>query len=350
MIYFNCDYTEGCHPKILEALASTNLEQTVGYGEDEYCERARELIRRACESPNAGIHFLVGGTQANFTVIRAALRPHQGVISPETGHINVHETGAVEATGHKVLSVPCGKEGKLSAAQVEALCAEHYAETTPYGHTVQPKMVYISYPTENGALYTRAELEALRRACDAYGLYLFADGARMGYGLTANGADVTLADLARLCDVFYIGGTTCGALFGEAVVISNPELNRDFRYAIKQNGGMLAKGRLLGLQFIALFENGLYQEICEKANKQAYRIAAACREAGFAEYAPSPTNQQFFIFPDEILGKLQKKYCFSFWEKTDETHTAVRICTSWATKDENVDALIRDIQTLGGNA
>lgn len=272
MIYFNCDYTEGCHPSILEAMAASNFEQTVGYGEDDYCEQARGSIRRACGAPNAGVHFLVGGTQANFTVIRSALRPHQGVISPATGHINVHETGAVEATGHKVLAVPCGKEGKISAAQVEALC-----------------------------------------------------------------------------DVFYIGGTKCGALFGEAVVISNPELNRDFRYAIKQNGGMLAKGRLLGLQFKALFENGLYQEICRKANEQAYKIAAACREAGFGEYAPSPTNQQFFIFPDEILGKLQKKYCFSFWEKVDETHSAVRICTSWATKDENVTALIGDIRALGAN-
>lgn len=346
MIYFNCDYTEGCHPRILEAMSQTNLEQTVGYGEDPHCERARELIRSACSAPEADVHFLVGGTQANFTVIRAALRPHQGVVSPVTGHINVHETGAVEATGHKVLPVPCGPEGKLSASQVEALCREHYAETTPYGHTVQPKMVYISHPTENGALYTKAELEELHRVCQEYGLFLFCDGARMGYGLTAQGTDVTLSDLARLCSVFYLGGTKCGALFGEAVVITDPALKPDFRYAIKQNGGMLAKGRLLGIQFEELFSDGLYFEICRKANEQARRIAAACREAGFPEYVPSPTNQQFFIFPDEVLGKLQEKYCFSFWEKTDEAHTAVRVCTSWATREESVDALIADLRAL----
>ncbi len=346
MIYFNCDYTEGCHPKILEAMNASNLEQTAGYGEDGHCERARALIREACAAPEADVHFLVGGTQTNFTVIRAALRPHQGVISPVTGHINVHETGAVEATGHKVLPVPCGPEGKLSAAQAEALCAEHYAETTPYGHTVQPKMIYISHPTENGALYTRDELEALRGVCGKYGLFLFCDGARMGYGLAARGTDVTLSDMARLCDVFYIGGTKCGALFGEAVVITNPELKPDFRYAIKQNGGMLAKGRLLGIQFETLFTGGLYTEICRRADEQAYRIAEACRQAGFPEYAPSPTNQQFFIFPDEILGKIQEKYAFSFWDKPDESHTAVRICTSWATRDEAVDGLIRDVQAL----
>ncbi len=343
MICFNCDYTEGCHPKILAAMTTANLEQTVGYGEDHYCQHARELIREACEAPEADVHFLVGGTQANFTVIRAALRPHQGVISPVTGHINVHETGAVEATGHKVLPVPCGAEGKLNAAQVEALCAEHWAETTPYGHTVQPKMVYISHPTENGALYTKAELEALRAVCDRYHLYLFCDGARMGYGLASPAADVTLADLARLCDVFYIGGTKCGALLGEAVVITCPELKPDFRYAIKQNGGMLAKGRLLGLQFKTLFTDGLYTEICKKANEQAFRIAEACRRAGFPEYVSSPTNQQFFVFPDEVLGKLQEKYLFSFWEKRDGSHSAVRICTSWATTEENVEQLIWDI-------
>ncbi len=345
MIYFNCDYTEGCHPNILAAMTASNPEQTVGYGEDEHCEHARALIRQACGVGNdAGVHFLVGGTQANFTVIRAALRPHQGVISPATGHINVHETGAVEATGHKVLSVPCGRDGKLSAAQVDAVCAEHYAETTPYGHTVQPKMVYISHPTESGALYTKAELEELFFICSKYQLYLFCDGARMGYGLTADGTDVTLPVLAKLCDAFYIGGTKCGALFGEAVVITNHTLNQDFRYAIKQNGGMLAKGRLLGLQFEELFTNGLYEKICRRANEQAYRIAGACKAAGFPEYVPSPTNQQFIVFPNSVLKKLQEKYTFSFWEKVDESHTAVRVCTSWATKDENVDALIEDLK------
>lgn len=346
MLYFNCDYTEGAHPRVLEKMLETNLEQTVGYGEDPYCEAARELIRRECQRQDVDVQFLVGGTQTNFTVIRAALRPYQGVLSPATGHINGHETGAVEATGHKVLALPCGAEGKLSAGQVAEVCAEHFAGSMPPEHMVQPKMVYLSHPTENGALYTKAELMAIRQVCDEYGLYLFVDGARMGYGLAARGTDVALTDLAQLCDVFYIGGTKCGALFGEAVVIPNRELNRDFRYAIKQNGGMLAKGRLLGLQFLTLFTDGLYTEICKKADEQAYRIAAACEEAGIETYAPSPTNQQFFIFPDGLLKKLEEKYVFSFWEKVDEGRTAVRICTSWATRDEAVEELIADLKSL----
>lgn len=344
MLFFNCDYTEGAHPRILERMLQTNLEQTAGYGEDEHCERARALIKEKCGDQALGVHFLVGGTQANFTVIRHALRPHQGVVSPMTGHIHVHETGAVEATGHKVLAVPCSQEGKLSAAQVEAVCQEHYAETTPYGHTVQPKMVYLSHPTETGALYTKEELSALRAVCDAYGLYLFCDGARMGYGLTAKGTDVTLADLSSFCDVFTIGGTKCGALFGEAVVVRNSALDQDFRYAIKQNGGMLAKGRLLGIQFETLFEDGLYEEICGRANRLAYRLSDAFLAAGYREYTPSPTNQQFFILPDRLLEALSRKYSFSFWEKVDETSTAVRVCTSWATAEQAVDALIEDVK------
>ena len=347
MLYFNSDYTEGAHPKILEQLQETNFCQTVGYGEDEYCEKARGLIREACGAPEAGVHFLVGGTQANFTVIRAALRPHQGVISPVTGHIHVHETGAVEATGHKVLALPCGAEGKLSAGQVAEVCAEHFAGSMPPEHMVQPKMVYLSHPTENGALYTKAELAAIRQVCDEYGLYLFVDGARMGYGLAARGTDVALTDLAQLCDVFYIGGTKCGALLGEAVVIANPDLQRDFRYSIKQNGGMLAKGRLLGLQFLALFEDDLYYDICRAANEQAYRIAAACKEAGFPFFAASPTNQQFPIFPNRLLAKLREKYAVSIWAKVDEEHTAIRLCTSWATREEAVDQLLGDIRALG---
>lgn len=346
MIYFNCDYNEGGHPAILESLLKTNLEQTPGYGEDVHCEHARELIRKACRADSAGVHFLVGGTQVNFTVIRSALRAHQGVISPVTGHINVHETGAVEATGHKVLTVPCGPEGKLCAEQVDNLCAEHYDEAVPTEHMVQPKMVYISQPTENGALYGKSELTALRNVCDKWGLYLFADGARMGYGLTSQAADFTLADMAELCDVFTVGGTKCGALFGEAAVITNPELDKDFRYAIKQNGGMLAKGRLLGIQFETLFTDDLYLKICEKANVQAEKITAACLAAGIPEYTPSPTNQRFFTFPDEVLKKLEDRYFFSFWEKPDNAHTVVRICTSWATTEENVEELIRAIKEV----
>ena len=343
MIYFNCDYNEGGHPAILESLVKTNLEQTPGYGEDLHCEHARELIRKACHAESAAVHFLVGGTQVNLTVIRASLRPHQGVISPMTGHINVHETGAIEATGHRILAVPSGSEGKLTADQVDELCIEHFEGPMPREHMVQPKMVYISQPTENGALYSREELISLRKVCDKWGVFLFADGARLGYGLTSKAADFTLADMAEFCDAFVIGGTKCGAMFGEAAVISNSELQRDFRYAMKQNGAMLAKGRLLGIQFETLFTDDLYLKICEKANVLAEKITAACREAGFPEYAPSPTNQRFFIFPNEALSKLEEKYTFTVWEKTDAAHTAVRICTSWATTEENAEALIQDI-------
>ena len=346
MLYFNCDYTEGAHPRVLEKMLETNLEQTVGYGEDPYCEAARELIRRECQRQDVDVQFLVGGTQTNFTVIRAALRPYQGVLSPATGHINGHETGAVEATGHKVLALPTGTEGKITAAQVEEAVRAHWADEARE-HLVQPKMVYISHPTENGALYTLAELEALSETCKELGLYLFLDGARLGYGLTARGSDVSLGDLARLCDVFTIGGTKCGALLGEAVVIANPDLQRDFRYSIKQNGGMLAKGRLLGLQFLALFEDDLYYDICRAANEQAYRIAAACKEAGFPFFTASPTNQQFPIFPNRLLAKLREKYAVSIWAKVDEEHTAIRLCTSWATREEAVDQLLGDIRALG---
>ena len=348
MFYFNCDYTEGAHPHILERMMETNLEQTVGYGEDAYCEQARALIRQECEREDVDVHFLVGGTQANFTVIRSALRPHQGVISAMTGHINAHETGAVEATGHKVLALPCGPEGKLTAAQIEETVKAHWEDET-HEHQVQPKMVYISHPTENGALYTLPELEAISRACKANGLYLFLDGARLGYALTARGGDVSMSDLARLCDVFYIGGTKCGALFGEAVVIANPELKPDFRYSIKQNGGMLAKGRLLGIQFLTLFEDGLYYDICRAANELAYRIAEACKTAGFRFFAESSTNQQFPIFPNSLLKELGKDFTYSTWAKVDQDHSAIRLCTSWATREEAAKQLIQTIQKLGEN-
>ena len=344
MYCFNNDYSEGAHPRILEAIKNASSDQHTGYSLDSHTEHAKALIKQAVHREDVDIHMLVGGTQTNMLVISAALRPHQAVIAAETGHINVHETGAVEATGHKVLSVPCTVEGKLTAAQVDRLCTEHYSESVPTEHMVQPKMVYISQPTENGALYSREELAALHDACKKWDLYLFADGARMGYGLTSARAEYTLEDMAKFCDVFTIGGTKCGALFGEAAVLTNPELDRDFRYAIKQNGAMLAKGRLLGLQFEALFTDGTYFEICKRANLLAEKITAACREAGFPEYAPSPTNQRFFIFPDDVLKRLEENYVFSFWEKTDEVHTAVRICTSWATRPENVDELIGEIR------
>lgn len=345
MIYFNCDYTEGCHPKILERLCETNLMQTIGYGEDEICDAARAKIRAACGRDDIDVHFLVGGTQANATVIASILRPYQGALSAETGHINVHETGAVEATGHKVLALPATPDGKIGAAQVEAAYTAHVNDAS-FEHMVQPKLVYISLPTENGGLYSKAELTALHDVCARCGLYLFIDGARLGYGLTSPENDVTLRDLCDLSDVFYIGGTKVGALFGEAVVITNPEIKPDFRYHIKQRGGMLAKGRLLGIQFDVLFTDNLYFEISKKAVAQAKRIAAACREAGCTFFADSPTNQQFPIFPDAALEKLKEKYVYSYWARVDETHSAIRFCTSWATKDENVEALCRDILAI----
>lgn len=342
MIYFNCDYNEGAHEKVLERLSKTNMEQTAGYGEDEYCGQARKLICRLCKDDSLMVQFLVGGTQANMTVISAALRPHQGVLSADTGHINVHETGAVESTGHKVLSLP-SVDGKITAKQVEDAYRSHVEEDS-FEHMVQPKMVYISNPTELGTIYSKAELEALSQVCRKNGLYLFMDGARLGYGLTSKENDLDLEQIAKLCDVFYIGGTKVGALFGEAVVISNPALKEDFRYMIKQKGGMLAKGRLLGVQFLALLEDGLYFEISRHANELAEEIRGACKKAGYPFLVENPTNQIFVILPDEKLAKLGENYSFCYQERVDETHSAVRICTSWATNRESVEKLIKDIE------
>jgi len=344
MIYFNNDYSEGCHEKVLEALVKSNLDQTPGYGEDAYCASAAEKIRRLCGRDDLSVHFLVGGTQANLTVIAAALRPHQGALGAASAHINVHETGAVEATGHKVLWAPSA-DGKITAAQVAQIVDDHWSDSS-FEHTVQPKLVYISNPTELGTLYTLAELEALSGVCREKGLYLFLDGARLGYGLAAKGNDVTMADLARLCDVFYIGGTKVGALFGEAVVFSNQELARDFRYLIKQRGAMLAKGRLLGVQFEALMEDGLYFKIAEKADILADRIRDSLRKAGYPFAVEGITNQIFPILPDKVLRELEKKYVFCPNGRVDDTHSSIRICTSWATTQESVDQLCADIEKV----
>ena len=344
MIYFNNDYAEGCHEKVLQALNETNLVQTPGYGEDDYYRRAAEKIRALCAAPEAAVHFLVGGTQANLTVIDAALRPHQGALCAVSGHINVHETGAVEATGHKVLTVP-SDDGKITAAQVAAVVEAHRADAS-FEHTVQPKLVYISNPTELGTLYTLAELEELSKVCHGLGLYLFLDGARLGYGLAAKGNDVTMPDLARLCDVFYIGGTKVGALFGEAVVIPNPVLAEDFRYLIKQHGGMLAKGRLLGVQFDALMSDGLYFEIAARADALADRLRDTMAELGVPFLVPGVTNQLFPILPDSVLDTLSEQYVFCEQQRVDETHRAVRFCTSWATREAHVEALCRDLRRL----
>lgn len=337
MIYFNNDYSEGCHSRVLEKLVATNMEQTPGYGVDVHCQEAADHIRRICENESLGVHFLVGGTQTNMTVIAAALRPHQGVISAESGHIHVHETGAVEATGHKVLSLP-SKDGKITAQQVRNCVVSHYADGSAE-HIVQPKMVYISNPTELGTIYTKAELTAISEVCREQNLYLFMDGARLGYGLTAQGNDLTMADIARLCDVFYIGGTKVGALFGEAVVFSNTALSQDFRYLIKQRGAMLAKGRLLGIQFSALFEDGLYFEISRKANAMADQIRETLDSLGYTYLVPGVTNQIFPILPDTLLDKLQAEFSFTEQERVDAHNRAIRFCTSWATTEENVNAL-----------
>lgn len=341
MIQFQCDYSEGAHPRILERMTQTNFEQTVGYGEDHYCAMARVLVQKACGRPDADVHFLVGGTQANATVISSVLRPHQGVLCVRSGHINVHETGAIEHSGHKVLALE-GTNGLLSAESVRKAMEDHLAEDGPE-HTVQPGMVYISFSTEVGTVYTLSQLQELSAVCREYGLPLFIDGARMGYGLASEGCDVTLNDIARLADVFYIGGTKQGALFGEAVVIVNESLKKDFRYFIKQNGGMLAKGRLLGIQFMTLFEDGLYFELSEHAVAQAMRIRDAFASKGYRFLVDSPTNQQFPILPDSEMERLSADFKFSVWQKIDESHTAVRFCTSWATEAEAVDALLAAI-------
>ena len=342
MFQFQCDYSEGAHQRILERMLETNLEQTVGYGEDHYCTQAREAVKKAVGRDDVDVHFLVGGTQANATVISSILRPHQGVLCATTGHINVHETGAIEHGGHKVLAMPA-ENGLLSAESIREAMEEHLAEDGPE-HTVQPGMVYISFSSEVGTIYSLKQLQEISTACKEYGLPLFIDGARMGYGLASEGCDVTIQDIAALADVFYLGGTKQGALFGEAVVIVNDHLKKDFRYFIKQNGGMLAKGRLLGIQFLTLFEDGLYFELSRHAVSQAMRIRDAFRAAGYAFLVDSPSNQQFPILDNQTLEKLSENFRFSVWKKIDGTHTAVRFCTSWATRPEAVDALIEAIQ------
>ena len=344
MIYFNSDYLEGAHPSIMKRLAETNMAQSVGYSEDEYCAAAREKIKAACEAPDADVHFLVGGTQTNTTVIASILRPYQGVIAPTTGHINCHETGAIESTGHKVLALPTDN-GKITAQQIEEYYLWHH--TSPdFEHIVMPGMVYISYPTEGGTIYSKAELTAIYETCQRCGLPLYIDGARMGYGLMSDDCDLTLPELARLCDVFYIGGTKVGALFGEAVVVMNPALKKDFRFFMKQRGGMLAKGRLLGIQFDTLFTDDLYLKISRHAIDMAHQIREIFVSAGYPLLFDSPTNQQYPIMPDSELAEIGKNFGYEYWERVDETHSGVRFCASWATTQENVDALREAVNNL----
>lgn len=337
MIYFNSDYLEGAHPSIMVRLAETNMVQTVGYGEDEYCEAAREKIKTASQAPEADVHFLVGGTQTNTTVIAAILRPWQGVISAVSGHINCHEAGAIESTGHKVITLPT-TNGKITAQQVQDYVEWHRNDESTE-HIVQPGMVYISHPTEGGTLYTKAELTELYGTCREYDLPLFIDGARLGYGLMADESDMTLPELARLCDVFYIGGTKCGALCGEAVVFCGMRAPAHPIPRIKQHGALLAKGRLTGVQFETLFTDGLYFEIGRQAIETAQALRRVLHEHGYRFFLETPTNQQFVILPNEDMARIREHAAIEYWEKYDETHTVVRFCTSWATTQEDIDAL-----------
>lgn len=339
MLRFDSDYMEGAHPSILQRLADINLDQNAGYGTDGYCASAKEKIKAACEAPNAEVHFLVGGTQTNATVIGACLRSYEGALCAETGHIACHEAGAVELTGHKALTLP-QTLGKVSAQDVEQYLKTFYGDEN-HDHMVFPGMLYISHPTEFGTLYTKAELEALHDLCQTYHIPLYLDGARMGYGLAARDTDMTLPVIARNCDLFYIGGTKVGAMFGEALVVTNPALLPHFFTVIKQRGALMAKGWLLGLQFDTLFTDGLYQKLGEHAIAMAEKLKAGFLAKGCRFYIDSPTNQQFLIVTDQQLHTLREKdISCSFWEKYDETHTVVRFCTSWATKEENVDYLL----------
>lgn len=337
MIYFDSDYMAGAHPKVMERLCETNFEQTTGYGTDPYTAKATELIKEACGTPEARVHFLVGGTQTNATVIDGVLARHEGVLAAESGHINVHESGAIEATGHKVLVLP-SYQGKVSAADVSRFIKDFYSDDT-YEHMVAPGMLYISFPTEYGTIYSLSELEDLSRVCHEAGIPLFIDGARLGYGLAAEGSDVTLKDIARLADVFYIGGTKTGALFGEAVVVTNPGLLKNFVPLVKQHGALLAKGRLLGLQFEALFTDGLYEKISADTVRRAMRLKEIFNAAGYASAVDSPTNQQFFTLPNCLIDKLLEGASFEMWGPRGETESTVRFVTGWSTTDEDISNL-----------
>lgn len=342
-LYFASDYQEGMCEAILERLSETNRVPVSGYGTDEYCEEAKEKIRSACGLPEAEVYFISGGTQANKTVIAAALREYQGVISADTGHVNLHEAGAIEYTGHKVLAVP-GDHGKLPANALMEYLETFYGDANRE-HMVQPGMVYISQPTEYGTLYTKAELTRLREICDRYELPLYADGARLAYALACEENDVTLSDLAHLSDVFYIGGTKCGAMIGEAIVIRNKALLPHFFTSIKQHGALLAKGRLLGISFGTLFTDGLYEKLGAHALKMAAQLKRALTENHWKYFFETPTNQIFVVVENDVLKQLGESVVYSFWEKYDDTHTVIRFATSWATPQEDIDALIRLIET-----
>ena len=343
-LQFQSDYLEGAHPLILQKLMEANLEKNPGYSQDKYCASAKEKIRAACNCPDAEIHFLVGGTQANAMVIKYLLPAYQGVIAPCTGHISLHESGAIEHGGHKVMTLP-EQNGKLKAADVEKLVKD-YQNDGNKDMMVMPGMVYISQPTEDGTLYSLSELEEISHICRENDLYFYVDGARLAYALGCPENDVTLPDLARLCDCFYIGGTKCGAMMGEAVVFPKPGLIPHLYTLTKQHGAMLAKGWLLGLQFDVLFTDDLYENIGKNAIVYADQIRQKVTEKGWKLCFDSPTNQVFAELPDETLAKLEEKVTVSFWEKADEHHTIIRFATSWATTGEGVDKLLKVLDSI----
>ncbi len=337
MLAFENDYSEGAHPLILKRLTETNFEQASGYGDDPYCGSAIEKIRVACDCPSAQIRFLVGGTQTNQTVIDSVLQSYEGVIAADTGHVSLHEAGAIEFTGHKVIALP-QKEGKLAAKTVRDYLVKFYGDDSR-DHMVFPGMVYISHPTEYGTLYSKEELTALSEVCKEYKLPLYLDGARLGYGLVSPGTDVTLPDIARLCDMFYIGGTKVGALCGEAVVFTKGNMPKQFLTLVKQHGALLAKGRLLGVQFDTLFTDNLYTEISKNAIDLAGMLRGILKEKGYRMFMENPTNQIFVVLENEKMRDLQKQVKISFWEALDESHSVVRFATSWATTKESVEKL-----------
>lgn len=344
MIYFDSDYMAGAHPKVMERLLETNHLSTIGYGCDEYTKHAAELIRNACGQPNARVYFLVGGTQTNATVIDGLLSRHQGVLAAESAHINVHEAGAIEATGHKILTLP-QYEGKVLASDLKEYIDNFYSDDT-YEHMVAPGMLYISFPTEYGTTYSYEELTKLSEICHNANIPLYIDGARLAYGLAAKGNNVTLKDIAQLSDVFYIGGTKVGALFGEAVVITNPTLLKNFFPLIKQHGALLAKGRLLGVQFEALFENNLYEEIGLQTVEKALRIRNLFSSKGYKIVVNSTTNQQFIRLPNQIIDKLKENISFELWGPRGKTETVVRFVTGWATSYTDIDTLASILNNL----
>lgn len=335
---FASDYTLGAHERVLRAINETNFIKTTGYGTDDFCEEARALIRKACGAPKAEIHFISGGTQANLTVIAAFLRSFEAVLCADTGHVNGHEAGAIELTGHKVLTLPHAY-GKINAGQIEAFVSAYDADLN-HDHMVRPKMVYLSQPTEYGTLYSLEEMTAIKEVCRARGLYLYVDGARLAYALAAPENDVGLSDLSRLCDVFYIGGTKCGTLFGEAVVIPDGGCVPGLFTIVKQHGALLAKGRAMGVQFMELFKDGLYFDIGKPAIDAANKIKKALKEKGYELFFDTPTNQIFVLLPNEKYRELDEKIITGFWERPDENHTVARIATDWGITQADVQNLI----------